>query len=211
MRALGLMSGTSLDGIDVAVIETDGEAVTGFGPSATRPYGADAQTLLRRALADAAGMADRTARPGVLGAAERMVTDLHGLAVADFFAAHRIDRRTIDVVGFHGQTVLHRPHARLTVQIGDGKALADRLGVPVVHDFRAADVAAGGQGAPLVPCYHAALAATLARPRPLMVLNVGGVASITWLGDRGRPHRRRHRPRQCADRRFHARAHRRAV
>jgi anhydro-N-acetylmuramic acid kinase len=183
MRAVGLMSGTSLDGIDLAVIETDGETVTGFGPSATHPYGAGEQDLLRRALADAAGLVDRTARPGMLAAAERMVTDRHGAAVADFLAAHRIDRSAIDVVGFHGQTVLHRPQAHLTVQIGDATALAERIGLPVVHDFRAADVAAGGQGAPLVPAYHRALAAMLARPRPLMLVNIGGVANITYLGD----------------------------
>jgi len=187
MRAVGLMSGTSLDGIDVAVIETDGDKVTGFGPSATHAYDADQRDLLRRALADAAGLADRTARPGVLAAAERMVTDQHALAVADFFAAERIERGNIDVVGFHGQTVLHRPQARLTVQIGDGAALAERLGLPVVYDFRAADIAAGGQGAPLVPCYHGALASMLARPRPLIILNLGGVANITWLGERGDP------------------------
>jgi anhydro-N-acetylmuramic acid kinase len=187
MRAVGLMSGTSLDGIDVAVIETDGERVTQFGPSDTTPYDAAERDLLRRALADAAGLRDRTARPGVLAAAERMVTERHAVAVEALLATHRIARATLDVVGFHGQTVLHRPHAGLTVQIGDGEALADRLGLPVVYDFRAADVAAGGQGAPLVPIYHAALAATIAQPRPLVVLNVGGVANITYIAGSGDP------------------------
>jgi anhydro-N-acetylmuramic acid kinase len=185
MRAIGLMSGTSLDGIDVAVIETDGETVSSFGPSHTQPYSGEERELLRRALADAAGLHDRHARPGVLAAAERMVTDRHGAAVEAFLAEHRIS--DVDVVGFHGQTVLHRPQQRLTVQIGDGQALADRLGLQVVYDFRAADIAAGGQAAPLVPAYHAALAAMIARPRPLVVLNVGGVANITYIGDRGDP------------------------
>jgi anhydro-N-acetylmuramic acid kinase len=185
MRAIGLMSGTSLDGIDVAVIETDGETVSSFGPSHTQPYSGEERELLRRALADAAGLHDRHARPGVLAAAERMVTDRHGAAAEAFLAEHRI--RDVDVVGFHGQTVLHRPQQRLTVQIGDGQALADRLGLQVVYDFRAADIAAGGQAAPLVPAYHAALAAMIARPRPLVVLNVGGVANITYIGDRGDP------------------------
>jgi len=187
MRAVGLMSGTSLDGIDVAVIETDGEMVAGFGPSDTYAYGREQRDLLHRAVADAAGLRDRRARPGALAAAERMVTDRHGAAVAAFLAEHRIVGATVDVIGFHGQTVLHRPQQRLTVQIGDGQALADRLGLPVVHDFRAADVAAGGQGAPLVPVYHTALGAMITRPRPLVVLNVGGVANITYVGDRGDP------------------------
>jgi anhydro-N-acetylmuramic acid kinase len=91
------------------------------------------------------------------------------------------------VVGFHGQTVLHRPAQRLTVQIGDGAALAQRLGLPVVHDFRAADVAAGGQGAPLVPVFHRALAETLAREKPIAVLNIGGVAKVTFIDDHNDP------------------------
>ena len=101
-----------------------------------------------------------------------------------------------DIIGFHGQTVLHRPERRLTVQIGAGDALARLTGIPVAYDFRAADVAAGGQGAPLVPVFHRALAAGLDRPRPLMVLNIGGVANVTWLGGGGRrSNRLRHRPR----------------
>ena len=118
--------------------------------------------------------------------------------------------RTVDVVGFHGQTVLHRPQARLTVQIGDGDALAGALDIPVAFDFRAADVAAGGQGAPLVPVFHRALAATIDRARPLIVLNIGGVANITYIRRR-RPDRLRYRPRQRADRRFYAGAHRRRL
>lgn len=180
------MSGTSLDGIDVAQIDTDGETVTRFGPAATWPYGPADKDVLRRALDEARNLADRAARPGVLDEAERMVTARHAAAVEAFFAANGIDRATIDVAGFHGQTVLHRPQAGLTVQIGGGAALADRLGIPVVHDFRAADVAAGGQGAPLVPVFHCAIAARIERPRPLMVLNLGGVANITLLcGDAG--------------------------
>jgi anhydro-N-acetylmuramic acid kinase len=183
MRAIGLMSGTSLDGIDVALIETDGERVTGFGPSATDPYAADDRNLLRQALEEGRALKSRTARPGVLGEAERMVTTLHAAAVERFLAANRIERASIDIVGFHGQTVLHRPQSGLTVQIGDGAALADALRLPVAYDFRAADVAAGGQGAPLVPVFHRAIARTIVRPRPLIVLNVGGVANITFLFD----------------------------
>lgn len=186
-QAIGLMSGTSLDGIDVALIETDGEQVTGFGPNAVYPYGDEAKRVLLRALDEGRTVTDRTARPGVLAEAERLTTAMHGAAVEKFLAAHAIGRHAIDIVGFHGQTVLHRPQAALTVQIGDGGALANALGLPVAYDFRAADVAAGGQGAPLVPVFHRAIAATIDRPRPLVVLNVGGVANITYLDNGGDP------------------------
>ncbi|HKA74341.1 MAG TPA: anhydro-N-acetylmuramic acid kinase [Xanthobacteraceae bacterium] len=187
LRAIGLMSGTSLDGIDAAVLETDGTAVLRFGPTGYRPYGEAERACLRQALAEAVQLSDRTARPGVLGEAEQLVTRLHGDAVEALLAAHGIARSAIDVIGFHGQTLLHRPPQRLTVQIGDGAALAERLGVPVVFDFRAADVAAGGQGAPLVPVYHAALVRGLDLPRPVAVLNIGGVANVTWCDDDGDP------------------------
>ena len=186
-RAIGLMSGTSLDGIDVALIETDGRRVTRFGPSAVDSYDDHARNVLRRALDQGRTLHDRAARPGVLAEAERMVTALHGAAVERFLAANAIERASIDIVGFHGQTVLHRPQHRLTVQIGDGGALAAALGVPVAYDFRSGDVAAGGQGAPLVPVFHRAIAETIDRPRPLMVLNVGGVANITYLDNGADP------------------------
>ncbi|MBX6427282.1 MAG: anhydro-N-acetylmuramic acid kinase [Variibacter sp.] len=180
-RAIGLMSGTSLDGVDVALIETDGETVAAFGPTGYRPYAEAERRLLRRALVDAAALTDRSARPGVLAEAEAMVTEAHADAVERFLRDHRIAPGTVDVVGFHGQTVLHRPARRLTVQLGDGEALAARLGIAVVYDFRAADLAHGGQGAPLVPVFHRALAQRLARPRPLAILNVGGVANVTVI------------------------------
>jgi anhydro-N-acetylmuramic acid kinase len=180
-RAIGLMSGTSMDGIDIAALETDGEAISRFGPSALHFYREDEVALLRRALEEARELTDRDARPGVLADAERMVTVLHAGAVRVFLDANGIDRGSIDVIGFHGQTVLHRPDERLTVQIGDGQALADETGIRVVYDLRAADVAAGGQGAPLVPVYHRALAAMLDRPHPIAVLNIGGVANVTFI------------------------------
>jgi len=178
LQAIGLMSGTSLDGVDVAAISTDGERIAAFGPRGYRPYAEAERALLRQALSDAALLSDRTARPGALAAADRLVTAVHGEAVADFLAAHPI---RADIIGFHGQTVLHRPERGLTVQIGAGDALACLTGIPVAYDFRAADVAAGGQGAPLVPVFHRALAAGLDRPGPLMVLNIGGVANISYL------------------------------
>jgi anhydro-N-acetylmuramic acid kinase len=181
LRALGLMSGTSLDGIDAALIETDGERVARFGPVGYRPYADGERNLLRRALAAATGLSDRAARPGVLAEAEALVTQAHARAVEDFLKTNGIDRSGVGVIAFHGQTVLHRPARRLTVQIGDGAALARRTGMPVVFDLRAADVAAGGQGAPLVPVFHRALVENADWLRPVAVLNVGGVANVTYI------------------------------
>jgi anhydro-N-acetylmuramic acid kinase len=186
VRAIGLMSGTSLDGVDVALIETDGERVADFGPTGYRPYTDGERALLRQALQEGAALTDRTARPGVLAEADAFVTLVHAETVAALLTTEHIDKSSIAVVGFHGQTVLHRPTSRLTVQIGDGAVLARRLDMTVVHDFRAADVAAGGQGAPLVPAFHQALARDLRRPHPIAVLNVGGVANITFV-DGGDP------------------------
>ncbi len=186
VRAIGLMSGTSLDGVDLALIETDGERIEGFGPTGYRPYADGEQALLRQALQEGAGLTERTARPGILAEADAFVTRVHAETVEAFLTAEHIDKAAIAILGFHGQTVLHRPAARLTVQIGDGAALARRLGLPVAYDFRAADVAAGGQGAPLVPAFHQALARDLDRPHPIAVLNVGGVANVTFV-DGGDP------------------------
>ncbi len=180
-KVIGLMSGTSLDGVDAALIETDGETVSRFGPSATQPYREEEAALLRQAIEAARTLSDRTARPGVIAEAERTTTALHAGAIRAFLDDNAIDPSEIDVIGFHGQTVLHRPEEHLTVQIGDGAALAAQTGIPVVYDLRAADVAAGGQGAPLVPVYHRALAAVLHRPHPIAVLNIGGVANVTFI------------------------------
>lgn len=176
-----------MDGVDVAVIETDGETKLEWGATRVFAYSAEDRALLREALALAATLGDRNARPGLLGKAESMVTARHAAAVEEFLGAEGVSRETIDVVGFHGQTVLHRPHEGLTVQIGDGAALARALNLPVVHDFRANDVAAGGQGAPLVPIFHKALAWSAGLTGPIAVLNVGGVANLTFLNDEDDP------------------------
>lgn len=181
LTAIGLMSGTSLDGVDVALIETDGERIAAFGPTGYRAYAESERNLLRRALADAVSLTMRDARPGALADAERLVTRAHAEAVETFLRGHGLARDAIDVIGFHGQTVLHRPERRLTVQIGDGHALAATLGMPVVFDLRTADVAAGGQGAPLVPVYHRALVAMLEQAGPTAVVNIGGVANISYV------------------------------
>ena len=184
MRAVGLMSGTSLDGIDVAYLETDGETVSKRGPALTFPYDERMRRLLATAIADAKTLKSRDDRPGSLPEAEREVTDRHAAAVAQFLEKTGIDGAAIDLIGFHGQTVLHRPGAGLTVQLGLGQRLADATHCPVIYDFRAADVAAGGQGAPLVPVYHRALTAKLPA-RPLAIVNIGGVANVTWIGGDG--------------------------
>jgi anhydro-N-acetylmuramic acid kinase len=184
LNALGLMSGTSLDGIDVACIGTDGEEMVMRRAAKTYPFTPDQQAMLKDAISGAKGLVDRQARPGVLAEAEREITRWHEVAVRAFCRDAGISLAEIDVIGFHGQTVLHRPERRLTVQLGDGKDLAKCLERPVVYDLRAADVAAGGQGAPLVPVYHRALAASLAM-RPVAIVNIGGVANMTWIGSDG--------------------------
>jgi anhydro-N-acetylmuramic acid kinase len=181
LTAIGLMSGTSLDGVDVAMIETDGKRVTAFGPSGYRPYSDVERRLLLQALTEAVHLQERDARPGILLEAERVVTMAHAEAIASFKSHNGIACEDVDIVGFHGQTVLHRPAEKMTVQIGDAAALARAIHIPVMHDFRAADVAAGGQGAPLVPVYHRALAQSLSREGPIVVLNIGGVSNITYI------------------------------
>ena len=108
------------------------------------------------------------------------MTEAHVAAAKRWSTTHGIALDSLDVVGFHGQTITHRPERRFTWQIGDGAGLARALGVRVVNDLRGADVAAGGQGAPLVPVFHAALVRDL--PRPIAVVNIGGVANVTWIG-----------------------------
>ena len=179
--AIGLMSGTSQDGVDVASIETDGEVIARFGPTAYRPYGRDERTLLRRATAAAANLTERLERPAIVAQAEALVNAAHAEAVETFLAANGVTPADVAVIGFHGQTVLHRPERGLTIQLGDGAKLAARLGIAVVSDFRAADVAAGGQGAPLAPVFHRALLRQLGREPPVAVLNVGGVANVTYI------------------------------
>jgi anhydro-N-acetylmuramic acid kinase len=172
-RTIGLMSGTSLDGVDAAWLDTDGISIAGFGPAVTLPYDPALRAELRAILDLAPALPPYD--PRLAGVVERL-TDHHVRAVEMLGCA-------ADLVGFHGQTILHQPDRRRTWQIGDAPALARRLGVKVAYDFRSADVAAGGQGAPLAPLYHAALAADLRKP--LAVLNIGGVANVTWIGRDG--------------------------
>ena len=170
VTALGLMSGTSMDGIDAALIETDGERQVQAGPAVTVPYA----PAFRRKLADAVASHHASA------AFVAELTALHAEAVQALLVRAGLSAEDVAVVGFHGHTILHDPKGGRTVQVGDGEALASATGIRVVCDFRSADMAAGGQAAPLVPIYHFALSAT--ERAPICVLNIGGVANVTWIG-----------------------------
>jgi len=173
-RAIGVMSGTSMDAIDVAVIETDGQSIVRPGAGGSYPYDPAVRQRLLEVIAD-----PRQAELAPLTDVEAAVTAAHGDAIARFLDDNGIGRAEIDVIGLHGQTVFHRPERRFTRQLGSAAAIAARLGVATVGRFRHADIAAGGEGAPLVPLYHQALAAGLAQP--LMVLNLGGVGNVTYI------------------------------
>jgi anhydro-N-acetylmuramic acid kinase len=171
-RALGVISGTSMDAIDVALVETDGKRIARPLGGGAYPYPPALRAALQRVIADP----DR-AEHDPLKLIEEGVTEAFAAAIRAFIDDSGAEG--IDLVGCHGQTVFHRPERRITRQLCDGPALAEMLQLPVVNRFRHADVAAGGQGAPLVPLYHAALAGEL--KQPLMVLNLGGVANVTYL------------------------------
>ncbi len=173
LTVIGLMSGTSMDGVDAALMRTDG--VDGVEPLVflTTPYREEFRTRLRACLGGRGDVAD----------VERDLTELHAAAVLRLLSETGVAARDVDLIGFHGHTILHAPKEGRTWQIGNGALLAQRTGIAVVDDFRTADVAAGGQGAPLASLYHRALAASL--PRPLAVLNLGGVGNVTWIAADG--------------------------
>ena len=176
LNALGLMSGTSLDGVDAALIRTNGMAIAAHGPSLTLPYPPALRLRLRHLLDNAP---DLTPEDAELKAVEHALTQVHAQAVHDL--RRLAPDMVVDVLGFHGQTILHRPGR--TWQIGDAACLSTLTNLPVIHDFRSADVAAGGEGAPLVPLYHAALLHQ--RPGPIAVLNIGGVANLSLVASNG--------------------------
>ncbi len=180
--ALGLMSGTSLDGIDAALVQTDGEHIVVPRGALSLPYRDDQRLLLQKALETARTWPANTPMPEVITRAEQELTQAHAAAINALLAQTTTKPEDVDIVGFHGQTVLHRPDEGRTEQIGLGALLADSIGIDVVYDFRSADVAAGGQGAPLAPLYHNALASSLENAGPVAVLNVGGVSNVTYLG-----------------------------
>jgi anhydro-N-acetylmuramic acid kinase len=190
MRVLGFMTGTSLDAVDMAVVETDGETILGFGPAGERKLDPATRTTVEEAITAARHWAWGATPPEAFATAAQAVARAHRAAAEAFLGAEGLDRGQIDLVGVHGQTVLHepptadRPEGR-TVQLIDAQSLADALGLPVAHDFRTADVAAGGQGAPLAPAYHAALVRWSGLEGPVAVLNLGGVANVTLVPPAG--------------------------
>ncbi len=193
--AIGLMSGTSMDGIDLAMLRTDGEGVVERGPSFFVPYEAAFRARITAGLDDAKAIVERSQRPGALSALERDITARHADAVERFLRqlpeADASPWGGPELIGFHGQTVLHRPERALTVQLGDGALLATLTGLHVVWDMRGNDMANGGQGAPLVPAYHAALARSLpdelAERTPVVFVNIGGISNITFVPREGDP------------------------
>jgi anhydro-N-acetylmuramic acid kinase len=168
--AMGLMSGTSLDGVDAALIRTDGEKVYEFGPAITVPYSDALSYDLREAVYRRSDIA-RTARD---------LTMAHNDVVHELLRDAEMKFSDVAYLGFHGQSIDHRPDEGITVQIGDPAMLAENTGIDVIADFRRRDIACGGQGAPLVPLYHAALVRDM--DLPIVVLNIGGIANVTWVG-----------------------------
>ncbi|NEY89276.1 anhydro-N-acetylmuramic acid kinase [Tabrizicola oligotrophica] len=164
--ALGAMSGTSLDGVDAAMVLTDGATIAEFGPHAYRPYTEAERATIRAAFGQWPG------DPAVAAAAE-VVETAHAELLSRFTG--------VELAGFHGQTLAHDPAGRGTHQCGDGAVLAEALGLPVVWDFRSTDVAMGGQGAPLAPFFHHACARLIGADGPLAFLNLGGVGNLTWV------------------------------
>ena len=191
VRAIGLMTGTVLDGnIDIAMLETDGERIESFGAWTLAPYPPGLRDLLARTVDAARHWNFEGPDPALFAEAEDALTRAQSRAVITFLADNGLKPDDIGVIGFHGQTVLHRAprdgrHGD-TRQLGDGALMARLTGIDVVHDLRTADVRAGGQGAPLAASYHAALLAGLAEPAGTAVLNLGGVANVTWRGRDGR-------------------------
>lgn len=185
MRVLGFMSGTSLDAVDMAVLETDGFAVTALGPCGERKLTDATRDVVLAAIEAAKALPRGAPEPAVFAKAAAAVADEHLAAAREFLEQHDIRPGDLDLAGFHGQTVFHeRPQgARVgrTIQLGDGARLARGLGIPVAYDFRTADVAVGGEGAPLAPIYHAALVRRSAISAPVAVLNLGGVGNITLI------------------------------
>ncbi|MGA0607022.1 anhydro-N-acetylmuramic acid kinase [Phenylobacterium sp. VNQ135] len=187
MRVLGFMTGTSLDAVDMAVLETDGETIEAFGPAGERKLTDATRDVLLESTRQALQWARGAPEPAIFAEAREAVAREHFAAAEAFIAEHGLAWSDLDLIGMHGQTVLHeRPKGGVvgrTVQLGDAGLLAKLTGRPVAYDFRTADVAAGGEGAPLAPIYHLARARASGLDAPLAVLNVGGVANVTfWTG-----------------------------
>ena len=186
ITAIGLMSGTSMDGIDVAMIRTDGESTVEAMAFEAVDYDANQRALLSEAMSLSTGLQERDSRPGKLLAIEDDITRWHADAIDWFCRKHACGKTGEIVVGFHGQTVSAPAGDRVDDQLGDGQSLANSTGLKVVADMRANDMAHGGQGAPLACAYHAAMAAHVPG-RPVAFVNIGGVGNITFVDRDRRP------------------------
>lgn len=187
--ALGLMSGTSLDGVDAAFLETNGQEIYRFGPSLCLDYSIDERAVLKQATQEALKWKFQGPKPSVFKVAETIIHKVHLRAVKQLCKSHPDWAKDLAIIGFHGQTLIHIPPTGAskghTLQLGDGEALANALNIPVYFDFRTADVEAGGQGAPLAPVYHQALVTHAKLLLPTAVLNIGGVGNVTLITKKG--------------------------
>jgi anhydro-N-acetylmuramic acid kinase len=178
LLTIGLMSGTSADGIDAALLKTDGLVIHNFGPTYFIPYPEPIKQQVLEAYGRPIGPESK--------ALERSITELHADAITGLLKKVGLQSPDVDLIGFHGQTLFHKPPQKKgergeTHIIGDGDLLATLIQIPVIDQFRLNDISHGGQGAPFVPLFHQALAKDL--PKPLALLNIGGVANVTWIGE----------------------------
>ena len=190
MRVLGFMTGTSLDAVDMAVIDTDGVEILGLGPTGEKKLDPAVRALVEAATADALAWAAGAPEPSSFAPAATAVAAEHVAAGLAFMTRHRLLPQDLTLIGLQGQTVLHAPttperRVGRTVQLVDADAVARGLGISVMYDFRSDDVAAGGQGAPLAPVYHAALVRYSNLQTPTAVLNLGGVGNVTLVRSDG--------------------------
>lgn len=185
LKAIGLMSGTSLDGIDAAIITTDGDTIAEFGEFVTIPFSEEFRARLRKALEEGKSLIVNHSSFIEKNDQRLTINDQrleHDLTMLHADAVKKLGVKA-DIIGFHGQTIIHKPHDSFTWQMGDGALLAKLTGMDVINDFRMPDIRAGGQGAPLVPIFHKAI--TEALPKPIAIVNIGGVANITWIAEDG--------------------------
>lgn len=180
-RCIGLMSGTSADGVDASYIETDGQIIQNCGPNLFLEYSADERASILDYMQRAIAAPNHQARAQLANEIAPMITARHQRAVEQLLISAGLQASDIDVVGFHGQTLFHDPETAFTLQAGDGQKLAENLAIPVVYDFRSQDMQAGGQGAPLVPVFHASLAKSAGLALPVAFVNIGGVANVTYI------------------------------
>ena len=186
---IGLMTGTVLDGnIDVAFLRTDGKIIEEFGHYNLLPYDEEVKGLLIKAINEAQIWDFNGPEPAIFSKTEAALTNSQTVAVQRCIKLSGIDENEIEAVGFHGQTVLHRAPNKSskgkTRQLGDGQTMANKLGIPVVYDFRTNDISEGGQGAPLCPIYHATLLKKIGATSTTAILNLGGLGNLSCYSEK---------------------------